>query len=299
VAIFLLADAIKKVTQGSGTQATVWSPPYLFSANAALVGGIVSYGLLLLAPKIPDYVKAIFEPKAKVPPVGATIFAPIGGAAGIAKAPIAYPAGVMKAGWEKRAGEVFGQLPARDIREKGPIGAAKAFIRGMKGESIARPTTLESQSPITMQRVQPQRNRLDTIKVQNQSKGYQAISDECEAAVNANNARVSTFGGTPDVELQNIAATAKKLAGKSQEVEAHAKEALDTATKLENAQGMKGVDPTLIPELQKHLTETEDRLNQAREDQDALEKELRDKDAAYTGNNLEQKVRDKIKATQP
>lgn len=117
IGMFLLADAIKKVTQGTMNQ-KVWSPPYLFSANTELVGSLISFGLLMLAPKIPDYIKAMFDPKAKTPPVGATIMAPIGGAFGVAKAPISYPAGVIKEGYEKRAGDILGRLPGREVREK-------------------------------------------------------------------------------------------------------------------------------------------------------------------------------------
>lgn len=270
VAIFLLADAIKKVTEGAGATQAVWTPPYLFAANAELVGAIISYGLLLLAPKIPDYIKAIFEPKAKVPPVGTTIFAPIGGAAGIAKAPISYPAGVMKAGWEKRAGEVFGQLPQRDIREKGLGGAIKAFYRGaFKGESIGRPAAIDSPaSGITAQKTQAQRGRKENTQLK--SSAHQAISSKYAGLASA---YTTAHGGTPDSDLDNLSAVAKDLATKSSDVASQAKEANNTAVNLENAKG-RGESRQLISDLESHLKQVEANLNQAEIEQKDLETKL-------------------------
>jgi hypothetical protein len=117
ISIFLLADAIRMATKGLSEP--IWAPPFLFPTDSELVGSLISYGLLLLAPQIPSYVKALFEPKAKVTPPAQAFFAPIGGAFGVAKAPITYPGGVVKEAWEKKAVTELGQIPAKDVREKG------------------------------------------------------------------------------------------------------------------------------------------------------------------------------------
>lgn len=108
IALFLLADAIKNATQGV-TQ-PLWSAPFLIPADAQLVGGLVSYGLLLLAPQIPSYVKALFEPKTKVAPPMAAV---LGGAgAGVGLGRVGYEhllggevAAAKKAALDTRAGQ--------------------------------------------------------------------------------------------------------------------------------------------------------------------------------------------------
>ncbi len=83
VAIFLLADAIKNVTTNQVDP--LWSPPFMILSNAQLIGALVSYGLLLLAPNVPAYIKGFFDPKAKTPPLMAAIGMPIGGGMGVVR----------------------------------------------------------------------------------------------------------------------------------------------------------------------------------------------------------------------
>lgn len=125
IAVFLLAEAIKNATQGASLNDVIWTAPFLIPAHTEMVGALISYGLLLLSPQIPSYVKALFEPKAKVPSPSQVFFAPIGGAFGVPKTLTSYPSGIVKEAYEKRVVSELGQISGKDVRELGIRGTIK------------------------------------------------------------------------------------------------------------------------------------------------------------------------------
>jgi len=141
IGIFVLADLINASTNQNVNP--IWSPPLLFSTNSAFVGGLVSFGLLMLAPNVPTYIKAMFNPKEKVPPMTQSFFAPIGAGAGVVKTPISYPGGLIKQAKEKRF--------IQDVQDYGGLTAlADRFGIRRKGgtaEETTRPEETQSSRP--------------------------------------------------------------------------------------------------------------------------------------------------------
>jgi len=121
IGVFTLAELIKNATNSNVTQ--IWSPPLLFSTNSAFVGGLISFGLLMLAPQIPSYIKAMFNPKEKVMPPSAAFLGGVAGGLGIADA-----------GY----GKLFGQKAAiaEDLYAKGG-GTEAGYGQGMTKPPIS------------------------------------------------------------------------------------------------------------------------------------------------------------------
>lgn len=80
VIIFLLASAIKTLT--ANVEEPIWSPPFMSGFTAELAGGLIAYGLFILAPQVPSYIKAVFEPKTKTIPPGSALMGGVGAAIG-------------------------------------------------------------------------------------------------------------------------------------------------------------------------------------------------------------------------
>jgi len=123
--LFLFSNVIKNATENSTN--VLWSPPGMFGTNSTMIGSLVAYGLLLLSPKIPEYIKALFEPKTKVTPPSQAIFAPIGGAYGAARSPLSYVGKVQRTAYEKKVVEDLQHLATTGIREKGLRGTIQAY----------------------------------------------------------------------------------------------------------------------------------------------------------------------------
>jgi len=107
VGFFLLGGVIHKMTLGN--EENIWTPPYLFPVDAKVIGALICYGLLMLAPKVPEYVKALFEPKAKITPPGAAFLGGVAGGLGIADVGygklIGEKAGIAEEAWRRAGGK--------------------------------------------------------------------------------------------------------------------------------------------------------------------------------------------------
>jgi len=99
-----------------GNEENIWTPPYLFPVDAKVIGALICYGLLMLAPKVPEYIKALFEPKAKITPPGAAFLGGVGAGVGAGRVLLEHTFGrdieaARKAALEERAAKFKSKEP--------------------------------------------------------------------------------------------------------------------------------------------------------------------------------------------